>query len=206
MTSEETKSKLNDKHTEFEVKYRVDPTLSTRFKRIVASIPDVKGFKYAEGSDHYLVNQKGFWRYRTEDWTENGRRELTKKIKPDGAKNNISRIEYNVLLDPNTKKDTVFESLKHDGYELNFQIWKCANIYWTDTATIVFYTVVDTTEGTEYNENSFLEIEVDEELIGKITEDEAWAIINKYEKCLEPLGISPQKRLKKSLFDIYVRK
>lgn len=193
------------KFTEFEVKYRVEPSLLMRFKSIVSSIPDVTDFKYAEGSDYYLVNETGFWRYRTEDWNSDGRRELTKKIKPDGAKNNISRTEYNLRLDPGTDRSVIFESLKHDGYKFSFSIFKGAHIYFTKDATIVFYTVTDTTPGTPYNEASFLEIEVDEELMKGINEDEAWSIINKYEKVLEPLGLTPQKRLKKSLFDIYKR-
>lgn len=193
----------NDKFTEFEVKYRIDPILVQRFKSIISSIKEVKDFKYVEGTDHYLVNDSGFWRFRTEDWTPNGRRELTKKIKPDGAKNNISRAEYNILLDHNVEKEAIFESLKHDGYEYNFSVFKGAHIYFTDDATIVFYTVTDTTPGVKFNEDSFVEIEVDEELIGQITEKEAWEIINKYEKALEPIGITPQKRLRKSLFEMY---
>lgn len=195
----------NNKFTEFEVKYRVDPSLLMKFKSIVSNLPEVKDFKYAEGSDYYLVNDTGFWRYRTEDWNPTGRKELTKKIKPQGAKNNISRTEYNIRLDQNTDKNVIFESLKHDGYKFSFSIFKGAHIYFTKDATIVFYTVTDTTPGTPYNEASFLEIEVDEELINEINDDEAWSIINKYEKSLEPLGLTPQKRLKKSLFDIYKR-
>lgn len=196
----------NDQHTEFEVKYRVEPSVLVQFKRIVSVLPDVVDFKYAEGSDHYLVNETGFWRFRTEDWNKDGRKELTKKIKPAGATNNITRTEYNLRLANDTKKETVFESLKHDGYQFNFSIWKGAHIYFSETATIVCYTVVDTTPGVKYNEDSFIEIEVNEDLIGQITPDEAWAIINKYEKALEPLGLTPQKRLKKSLFDMYRRK
>jgi hypothetical protein len=38
-----------------------------------------------------------------------------------------------------------------------------------------------------------------------MTEKEAWAVIEKYEKLLEPVGINAYKRLKKSLFEIYKR-
>jgi hypothetical protein len=38
-----------------------------------------------------------------------------------------------------------------------------------------------------------------------MTEEEAWGIIVKYEKVLESVGVSPQKRLRKSLFEMYVR-
>mgnify|MGYP003353474387 CR=1 FL=1 len=34
------------------------------------------------------------------------------------------------------------------------------------------------------------------------SEEEAWAEVTKYEKVLEPLGITPRNRLKKSLYEI----
>ena len=51
----------------------------------------------------------------------------------------------------------------------------------------------------------FVEIELDEEKIHKLTEDQAWAIIRQYEAVLEPLGITYRNRLNKSLFEMYYR-
>lgn len=49
----------------------------------------------------------------------------------------------------------------------------------------------------------YLEIEANEDI--GMTNDQSWETILKYEKLLLPLGISPQKRKKLSLFEMYVR-
>ena len=72
------------------------------------------------------------------------------------------------------------------------------HIYNFEDATLVFYTVKD---GSKLDH--FMEIEVREDM--EFTEDQAWAIIRKWEKELEPLGITAQNRLRKSLFDMYRR-
>ena len=41
--------------------------------------------------------------------------------------------------------------------------------------------------------------------IPKMTEEEAWNIIRKYERELAPLGITHRHRLNKSLFEMYVK-
>ena len=46
-----------------------------------------------------------------------------------------------------------------------------------------------------------MEIEVNEEM--EFTDDQGWEIIKKYEKLLEHLGVSPQKLLRLSLFEMY---
>jgi len=53
------------------------------------------------------------------------------------------------------------------------------------------------------SEQHLIEIEVDEETIHLLTEDQAWEIIRKYEKILEPTGVTPQKRLRRSLYEMY---
>ena len=74
-----------------------------------------------------------------------------------------------------------------------------------EDATLVYYSVVDTTDGAQKNEQHFLEIEVSEEMIGDMTEDQAWVVLTRYEKLLEAVGINPQKRLRKSLWEMYRR-
>jgi adenylate cyclase class IV len=74
-----------------------------------------------------------------------------------------------------------------------------------EDATLVSYTVADITDGDLRSEDHFVEIEVSEEQIHTMNEGQAWAILTKYEKALEPLGITPQKRLKRSLYEMYKR-
>lgn len=191
--------------TEFETKYRVEPHLLTEFKRIVASIDGLQKFLYIEGPDEYWVRDENFARYRRpEHGLDNGRAEITFKTKPEGAKNNIIRREINWRVDV-TPPETVREGLKDLGFKFNFSVWKSCHIYNFHDATLVFYTVYDTTNGKALKTDSFVEVEVSEEHISKMTEEEAWTIIEKYEKILEGIDITPQKRMRRSLFEIYVR-
>lgn len=93
------------------------------------------------------------------------------------------------------------------GFVFNFTIIKSCQIYKFDEATLVFYTVYDVTDGTTSSKvDHFVEIEVREDLIKTgLTEEEAWAIVEKYEKVLAPVGVSNKKRLRLQLWDIYKR-
>jgi adenylate cyclase class IV len=147
-----------------------------------------------------------FMRYRRPSHGLDGdRKELTTKYKQSGSKNNIQREEKNIRVD-NVDEDTIMKFVSDLGYKLNFSIWKTCQIYNLDDATIVFYQVYDTTNGGKATKvDTFVEIEVDEESISLKTEKEAWAIIEKYEKILEPIGLSAKTRLRKSLFEMYRR-
>lgn len=194
------------KHTEFECKYRVEAHFLIDFKKIASSIPGLKNFIYVEGPDkYYTLSDGSFARYRkASHGLDHGRAEVTWKIKQPGAKNNIIRTEYNWRVD-NTLEETITDALIGQGYKFNFSIVKTCHIYTYEDATIVFYTVYDTTDGRSTKTDTFVEIEVKEETIHNFTEDQAWDIINKYEKALEPIGVTPQKRMKRSLFEMYVR-
>ena len=87
----------------------------------------------------------------------------------------------------------------------NFSIFKTCHVYNLLDATLVFYTVYDTTNGASKQATSFIEIEVNEELLKTIDESEAWAILEKWERVIAPLGIKPQNRLKRSLYEIFKR-
>jgi adenylate cyclase class IV len=196
---------LVSKYTEFESKYRVEPHLLTEFKSIIGQISELKKFLYIEGADEYWLKEDQFIRYRKPAFgLDNNRSELTMKTKPDGAKNNIKRREINWRIDE-TPSETVREGLKDLGFVFNFSIYKICHIYNFNDATVVFYTVYDTTNGKPTKTDSFCEIEVSEDNIHNLTEEQAWDVIFKYEKILEPIGINAQKRMKKSLFELYVR-
>lgn len=188
-----------DKHTEFETKYRVDGDLQFKFKAIVSEL-DFKQFIYAEGPDYYFTKPDGsFMRYRKA--TTEKRSEVTMKEKPDGASHNVLRKEVNWRVDY-TDKDSIYAGADMMGYTFNFSIWKSCHIYrMKDGTTLVFYTVRDENNKTDH----FVEIELDEKNIHKMTEDEAWKMIRKYEEILSPIGISHSKRLKKSLYEMYVK-
>lgn len=182
--------------TEFEVKFRVDITKLHPFKNIMTNKAGLKNFIYVESDDVYFVNKDEFLRFRFDPNKKEKRKELTYK-KRLNDKDNIQRIEVNLRVDP-TDYDTAEYFCNVLGYQENFRIQKMCHIYNFEDATLVFYTVKD---GSKLDH--FMEIEVREDM--EFTEDQAWAIIRKWEKELEPLGITAQNRLRKSLFDMYRR-
>jgi adenylate cyclase class IV len=225
------------KLTEFETKYRVDPSTLTEFKRIMDTLPNLEKFIYVEGPDTYYTNEHiysqlasfilklpaaqrdayaellestvgqfpPFMRYRRPSHGLDGdRKELTTKYKQDGSKNNIQREEKNIRVDK-TDEETITKFVTDLGYKINFSIWKTCHIYNFDDATLVFYSVYDTTNGKASKMDNFVEIEVSEEKVHGMTEAQAWEIITKYEKALESVGLSAKTRLRKSLFEMYKR-
>lgn len=146
-----------------------------------------------------------FMRYRRPSHgLDNNRQEITTKYQQDGAKNNIRREEKNLRVD-NTQLDAIKGFIADIGYKMNFSIWKTCHIYNFDDATLVFYSVYDTTNGKAAKMDNFVEIEVNEEKVSTMTEKEAWSVIEKYEKELETVGLSAKSRLRRSLFQMYKR-
>lgn len=192
-------------YSEVETKYRTTVSMLPTFKRVAESIQDLRRFTYAEGPDEYFVNPKdpsSFARIRySEHPDKDGKyyRQLSRKKKFEGHKDNVFRQETNLFLSENEVEE-IRQDVKISGSFFNFKIHKYCHIYDFKDATIVFYSVRE--EGTT-KEDFFIEIEVDEKTIHNLTEKEAWDVIHKYEKILEPVGVVPDKRLKKSLFEMY---
>lgn len=184
---------------EVEVKFRYDEAKRNDWKQLVSKLEGLKKHVYVESDDVYYVKEDEFLRHRFSNSKKDKRAELTYKAKlRDG--DNIIRKEVNLKVDANDEA-TVAAFANELGFHRNFHITKYVDIYKFDDATLPFYTVI-TEEG---KRETFIEIEVSEEIIDKLTEEEAWDIIRKYEELLAPLEITPQKRLKKSLFEMYRR-
>lgn len=179
---------------EIEFKYDAGTISMERFVELVESKYAVKKKMMVSSYDDYFTDTNGnFIRYRHHD----NRGELTIKRKTS-EKNNNERIEVNVpTAGDNLKTITAFVDLLQ--YKHNFGIYKTCKIYWVDKVVLVYYVVYDK----ELKElRRFIEIEADEDLTWD-TEQQAWDEITAYEKHLEPLGITPKNRLKKSLFEIF---
>jgi len=193
---------------EVEVKFRFDEAKLNDWKQLVRSLIDkedfdFKEFIYVDSDDVYFTRplttdiEYEFVRYRYSDNKKDKRAELTTKRKlKDG--NNIFRMEKNLRVDHNSAK-LVTGFVEDLGFKFNFKIQKFVQIYKFKDATLPFYTVIDESG----KRDTFIEIEVDEELLHNMTEDQAWEVIKKYEAVLAPLGVTPQKRLRKSLFEMY---
>lgn len=181
---------------EIEVKFRADSINRLSFKDLANSLSP-SDFTYIESTDTYFEKaENDFLRYRSASENSKSKRaELTFK-KKHTEQNNIVRTEVNLRVDPNTE-ETVNAFVEGLGYKKNFNIWKACDIYYFSDATLVFYSVKDASN--DYSH--FIEIEV---LEGSVdSEEAAWEVIRKYEKFIEPLGITPQARLKKSLYEMY---
>jgi adenylate cyclase class IV len=197
-----------ERNTEYETKYGAKLDDLPAFKAIAEAIPGLKRFVYVDGLDQYYRHPSGgMMRHRTAlHGFEGGRQELTVKLKGEGAKDNINRREWNVRVD-GTPHETIDEMIRLGlGMEKDFLVWKSCNIYELDDATLVFYTVVDRTPGAKSAPESFIEIEVNEATIHTLTEEQARAVILKYEALLAPIGITPQRRMRKSLLERYTRR
>ena len=187
--------------TEFETKYNSDIGMLSPFKSIVESLPGLLEFTYAEGPDTYLIKPDGsFGRYRAAKYPHGTQyAQWTLKFKPVGAKNNISRLEYNWRVD-GTPAQEILDGAEAMGFKPCFKINKACHIYRFPECTVVFYSVKE--EGSD-KEDYFIEIEIAEETIHELTETQAWEIIRKYEKILESVGVNAQKRVRRSLFEMY---
>lgn len=187
--------------TEFETKYSSDIANLSNFKSIVEELPGLVEFIYAEGPDTYMTKADGsFGRYRAAKYPQDTKyAQWTLKLKPVGAKNNISRLEYNWRVD-GTPVQEILDGAVAMGFTFNFKITKQCHIYRFADATLVFYSVKE--EGST-KEDYYVEIEITEETVHELTEEQAWDIIRKYEKILEPVGVNAQKRLRRSLFEMY---
>ena len=197
---------------EIEFKYNADQIKRESFDDFIrdncAITKEKELFAYCDTGkdsvDHYFSNKSNpedprFMRWRegqdikgTKTW------ELTSKVKLNGS--NLVRDEVNFSLssaDMSLEKAALFSS--HHGCKYDFSIKSNVQIYWTEKVVFSHYTVFDT-KGNELNR--FIEIEANE-AFGWASVEEAISEISVWEKKMNHLGISEQKRMKKSLFELY---
>jgi adenylate cyclase class IV len=178
---------------EIETKYDATNIKMEDFLKVIDQLPVRDKLLVSSYDEYYTNKDSDFIRYRH----SNDRGELTIKRKVNEANNN-DRVEVNLPTQgDNVQTVSAFVGLL--GYGHNFSIYKTCNIFWTGKVDLVYYVVYDK----EFKEKRrFIEIEADEHLEWE-SEDEAWNEVVKYEKLLEPLGITPKNRLRKSLFEIF---
>lgn len=179
---------------EVEFKYDASDIKLESFLSLIKDLP-IKKRLVVSSYDDYFVNEDGdFVRYRHND----ARGELTIKRKTKKTNNN-QRVEVN-LPTKGDSLETVNAFMKLLGYKYNFGIYKTCHIYWLDKVDLVYYVIYDK----ELKEQRrFIEIEALEEGVEWKNEEEALEEITKYEKLLEPLGISSHRRMKRSLFELF---
>lgn len=184
------------KFKEIEFKYRADNISLKDFQIFCMSRNPLK-FVQAAGYDHFYQNAKdedSFFRHRVGP----DMNQLTFKRKTSD-KNNFIRGEININLKKTAQED-VQALCKELDFKHNVSIYKACWVYVYEWYTLVYYTCYDL----EQKETGrFVEIEMSED--GKWeTEAQAYNELVIVEKlCASELGISPQARIKKSLFEIF---
>lgn len=126
--------------------------------------------------------------------------ELTIKRKTKNS-NNWERVEVDLPLDSkrlNKSSVDAFTSLL--GYQENTKIYKTCFIYWFNNVNVVYYIVYDK----DMKERSrFIEIEVNKEKVKDLADP--FSHLKDLETKLGELGIKSSNRLKRSLFEIFVK-
>lgn len=177
---------------EIETKYYADNISMDAFVKLVAPL-NPEWVMVSSYDDYFTNTQDDFIRYRYHDHMG----ELTIKRKTINSNNN-NRIEVN-LPTQGKASTTVGAFVDLLGYKLNFSIFKTCKIAFLEKAVLVYYIVYDE----NLNEKQrFIEVEANEKY-NWTSEQEAWDEVIKYEKMLEPLGITSKNRLRKSLFELF---
>lgn len=184
------------KPLEIEFKYKADNISLTEFKAFCESKPPVS-FIQASGYDYFYsdaLNSGAFCRFRVgADINQVTFKRKTKE------KNNFVRVEHNIDLAPVVTEPQVRALVSEFGYEYDSTIYKSCFVYKYEWYTLVYYIC--------YNEDlkelgRFIEIEMKEDHDWE-TEESAWNELVIVEKLCKTLGISPQARIKKSLYELY---
>lgn len=182
---------------EIEFKYRADDISLTAFKAFCASIKAIPKIINASGYDHFYSN--------TTDADRFGRlrsgadmHQLTFKRKTTD-KNNYIRTEHNIDLLPTVTKEQIEALFSEFGYNYNMSLFKTCFIYQYDWYTFVYYICYDS----DMKElGRFFEIEMNESHSWS-SQEEAWNQLQVMERLCRPLGVTPQSRVKRSLFELF---
>jgi adenylate cyclase class IV len=180
-----------NEYSELEYKYKADSVKLTDFLKLMSNLNPVKKLEVASW-DHYYTCEEDFIRFRNSPTPE-----LTIKRKLKES-NNWTRTEVDLDLLPEIKEETVTKFVELLGYKENFKIYKNCFVFWLDNVNYVWYSV--------YDENlkelgRFIEVEVIKKNINNLIDP--IDTLNKAAKELEQVGLSPQNRMKKSLFELY---
>lgn len=184
------------KQLEIEFKYSASDISLSGFETFCKNASPKKQI-IASGYDYFYENAKdpdSFCRHRVGPDSN----QLTfKRKKADN--NNFIRAEHNIDLVPAVTLEQVAALCSEFGYKYNSTLFKSCFIYVYDWYTLVYYVC--------FNEDMkelgrFFEIELSESH-GWTDEKEAMSQLVILEKLCKPLGISPQSRIRRSLYEMF---
>lgn len=183
-------SKIDMEITELEFKYSIDDLKLSEFIDFAESMNPERELEVSSWDFYYsgLGLPFEFIRFRNGPSPE-----ITIKIK-NNKKNNNSRIEVDLPIHISVKEQLVAKFVNLFGFKENFRIHKHCKIYWYKKLDIVYYTVFDK------NMNEIgrrIEIEARKDY-PFVSQEEAIEEIKSMEKLMILIGISPQRRMRKS--------
>lgn len=185
------------KHKEIEFKYNAENISLTDFAEFCQGLKGSPKYVEVSGFDYFYsskADEDGFYRIRV----DHKRVQLTYKHKTKDTDNYV-REEHNLNFDSTMTKSYVEGYVNSLGYKFNSKIFKSCFIYIFDTYTLVYYVC--------YNEDMkelgrFVEIEMSEDYAWP-TQQDAWNELIAMERICRPIGITPQARVKRSLFEMF---
>jgi len=179
---------------EYEFKFNANDIKLSDFHKVAKTLNPLRHLEVSSWDTYYINKESNFIRYRN----SKEKPELTIKRKTTES-NNQDRIEINLPLRP-SDESLVESFVALEGYKQNFKIFKYCFIYYYQNVDIVYYIVYDP----ELKEQArYLEIEFLEDKVNNFTTEQVFGILKEYEQKLSSLGITPQGRMKKSLFELY---
>ena len=181
---------------EIEFKYNAEAIPLSSFVELCAS-RQPENLILASGWDHFYENTKNpdaFCRLRVGPDSN----QLTFKRKL-ADKNNFIRTEHNIDLERHVSLEQIANLVSEFGYKPNTKLFKNCFIYKFDKHIFVYYIVYDA--GMK-EVGRYVEIEMSEEHPWE-SEAQAMEALIELEKVFKPLGISPQSRIKRSLWEMY---
>jgi len=183
-------------NVELEYKYKADNVKLTDFLKLMEKLGYEKYLDISSWDIYYTdVNDSdSFMRLRLSDTPELTRKKKTKES------NNWNRVEVDLPLDASRLKVyTVDAFAELIGYKRAKKIYKSCFIYWQKAINYAYYIVYDE----DMKEiGRFVEVEVNKD---NMPEEVTSMVLNEAEKKLTDLGLTPQNRMKRSLFELFVR-
>lgn len=181
---------------EVEFKYPAENISLSTFTNFCERRPSL-AVTSASGYDHFYEKQDcigSFCRLRVGADAN----QLTFKRKTEDG-NNFVRTEHNIDLTRETTREQIDALLSEFNYRYNTSLFKNCFIYKYDWYTAVYYVVYDETMK---ELGRFIELEMSEDYPWS-SQEEAYNQLLILEKLFKPLGLIPQVRVKRSLFEMY---
>lgn len=195
MSTKETEGDFNIEITELEFKYDASDIKMSKFVDFAQTLKPTRRVEGAGWDVYYSGDGQNFEFIRLRQSPDFA--ELTIKIKND-EKNNNNRFELDLPLLPSKTTNWLIEKfVALFGFKENFRVWKYFDIYWTEKVDIVYYTIYNK-DMVEVGRRIEIEARKDYKFTSAV---EALAEVKAMEQLMSEIGITPQKRMKKSMWE-----